>query len=195
MNGTAQGGDCISHYYFNKGMSTGNYSDCGMLSNVTNSSIVGELVSENESYVAEIPQGNYSGISPRYLCYYLLASKGIRSGECGSISNLTVRARCESAFAEQANASAVAGAGNVTGICSGISGTARGLGPLCYFTLYTEEAISARNTSYCGLLNGSYAYSCITHVASYYNQSSYCGEIENATAADACRYQAGIHGN
>ncbi len=180
---------CTYQSYYRLALQTGNYSYCGELPPGQNSTLLYAMTIQDPSYqsTAYGPFVGFMNTTPQDFCYSSLDTGASSSGgACSRISNSTLRAACDEAAAPS---NATFSVQNATAACAYANSTA--LRNLCYFGVYTEEAFSTGNESWCGLItNRSYMASCVVNLANYTGNVTYCSNLNDTASRQACIYEA-----
>lgn len=174
---------CDSQSYYHLALSTGNYSYCGALPAVQNATVLYAMGQQDSNYQSS-STGLLSGFlntTPRDLCYSSLSASGSH-GSCAYVSNLTLRAACNSTASPSNSTFSVA---NITADCAGAS--TQQVRDLCYFGVYSNEALQTYNESWCGMItNSSYMASCVVNLATSTGNSIYCGALQDPGVRQSC---------
>jgi len=178
---------CDYIYYYQAAITSLRTPYCSMLPNQTNGTLIGQMVTKDYS------KGNLSessvslnylyynkyNITPSGYCYYDLALLTRNQSTC-ALSSPSLINYCHESF----NLNQSVQVQNVTSLCSGFPSYALGL---CYYSVYTSEALTYRNLSSCEAIdNKTYSQECIVQLAAKYNDTSYCSSIQNKTVKNIC---------
>ena len=189
---------CSSGIYFGLAKNASDSAYCSLVSDTANKQYVlgiltisdmlgrmyGNLTSINNLNPAEYIGGNAS-YSARDLCNFAVATEGVPSA-CGRISNATLGSICTSSmqYADSGIVNSTQGASPPSSICDSYTGVTR---DACMAMLATAQAVGSGNVTVCdGIGNLSLRYGCYASMARAYNSTSYCGNIVNASANEAC---------
>jgi hypothetical protein len=174
---------CYSQSYYHLALSTGNYSYCGELQPVQNSTLIYAMATQNPSYQSS-PTGLFTGFvntTPRDFCYASLATTKSQAS-CAYITNSTLRQACGAAGLQSNTTVSIQ---NITANCAS-TGSPQ-LRNLCYFGVYTNEAMATYNESWCGqITNQSYMTTCVVNLATARMNTTYCKALQNASDMQTC---------
>ncbi len=182
---------CSGQSYYHLALKTGNDSYCGDLPSALNSTLTYSMSIQNPD-----SQGSRYGVlaslvnvTPRDFCYSSLANR-TSYGSCSRISNSTLRSSCN---ATTLVANSTFSVQNATADCS--NETSSLLKNLCYFGVYSNEALSTSNESWCGrITNMSYSTSCIVNLASSTGNTSYCNSLQDPSSVQSCLEEVQLSG-
>lgn len=178
-------GLCGYQSIYHIALSTGNYSYCGGLPATPNATLTYAMGIQDSSYPASYGLiASFSNVTPRDFCYSSIPATA-SSNSCIYISNSTLRSACNIS-ANPSNSSL--SLQNETAGCANASTPQ--LMDLCYFGVYTNQAVKTSNESWCGLItNQSYLTSCVVNLASAKGNVTYCGTLQNQSSRQSCIYE------
>ena len=182
-------GLCSSMYYYERAVSLGNASYCSFLADSSNSSLLlnmsdqGAIASNYISY--NISAALFLAISnttPRSYCYYETALHTGNQSLCLMASGAAADL-CTFSFYSKSNVTPNYTNLNASSICASLPAS---LKDYCILGVGTAAAENTDNVSICMGFSGQEQYSCISAIASKYNDTSYCSYISNSTARSTC---------
>lgn len=194
---------CNYTYYYQFAKTSRQPTYCSYLPSGTNTSVITSmlLTDSNQSLLGSgyLPYSALN-VTPQGLCYYkvalLLNDKNYCSYVNGVLSQICNQSFSNSVNLNISNLSTNSNsiAQNFTAYCGSFPEQFQ---PICIFGLYTSMALKNGSVSYClAISNITYQYSCITQLASRYNQSSYCDYItNNVSTQQACLGSIGLNLN
>ncbi|MGI0100929.1 MAG: hypothetical protein ACREBH_04420 [Candidatus Micrarchaeaceae archaeon] len=184
---------CSYIYYYGRASYLGMQSYCSMLPNVTNSTVTDALLAK--SHPGQTTSFNYISygelnMTPRDYCYYSAAMSTNNMSLC-SMAGSTLGQLCTSSLAAGTNSSLNSSL-NITNVSMLCSNAPSYIQSLCLYTVYTEQAVAEKNASVCASIgNATYQDTCITQLATSYNDSAYCSYINDSESAQiACEESA-----
>ncbi len=181
--------------------STGNPGYCAGVSDTANQSFVyGVVTLSGEVHANASQSAGLSFIDPvqylenageaysaRDLCYLSATSTSGNTSSCSSIANASLQGLCVAYKQAAAPSPANLSSANVTslrGVCSQYTGADL---QSCYALTDVISAVSGRNASVCSGINGTADQNqCYYALARAYNDTAYCGYIQNSTYNQAC---------
>ena len=180
---------CFSIYYYNTAVVHNVSSDCALLPNEVNGTILATLVTRDFQNNQTGNLTSYLGyselnVTPISYCYFNVATAHNNKTLCASASGL-IQNSCYSHFIPVNNSTSNSSITNVTQLCANAPSYVQGI---CTYSAYTDQAVAEKNVSSClQITNSSYQQSCIVQIAQKYGDSSYCDYIQNnVTAQQAC---------
>lgn len=178
-------GMCTAQSYYHNALLTHNSTYCSNLPSGTDTPLEQAMNLQDPSSLS----GDFgilasvTNTTPQDICYASLASY-TSSGSCSHILNSTLRQACNESSSSPSAQSNVTFQ-NATADCA--SGTTTAMKDLCYFTVYTNEALQTANESWCGMIsNKSYMNSCIVNLASQTSNITYCNALQNSNSVQSC---------
>jgi len=176
-------GLCTMQNYYHLALSTRNYSYCAMLPSSYNGTLLYAMTLQNPN--AQTASSSYltsfANVTPQDFCYSTVQGIGSQSS-CSYISNATFRDACNN-YATTSNTNMTVQ--NMTASCGNTP--SQQLKDLCYFGVYTNEAVSTYNESWCSLIgNQSYRKSCVVNLAVASQNVTYCNALQNANDTQSC---------
>lgn len=184
-NSTYQG-TCTAQSYYHLALQTGNGTYCAHLPSTADSALVYSMGMQNpdSQWAGYGILSSYMNTTPQDFCYASLATPASHA-TCSQITNSTLQAACNE---NTSSTNAGLTVQNASADCS--AGSTQQLRDLCYFSIYTDEAISTSNESWCGLItNGSYMTSCVFNLASRTANVTYCNALQDSSSVQSCIYQ------
>lgn len=200
ITNSSEAGICSSGIYLGDAGLMKNASYCAFVSDTDNQSQVtqevdlSERITQNETgqpfgfgnlgpvqYVEE-SGGDYGS---KDLCYFSVAAASNNVTSCKAISNGTLQGVCNSyGYQQTAGVNTTQNSTTLADVCNGYSGT--GL-VSCDALISITDAVTNKNATECArITNTSFEYQCYASMARAYNDTSYCGYIQNSTANQAC---------
>lgn len=178
---------CYSIYYYNDAVVQNVPSDCALLPNEVNATVLVTLVTrdfENNQTGNLTSYLSYSelNVTPISYCYYNVATAHNDRADCAYATGL-ISNSCYGYFSTNTTSNTTIT--NTTQLCSDAPSYAQNI---CLYSVYTDQAVADENASACSQIkNSSYQQSCVVQVAEKYGNSGYCDYIENnVTAQQAC---------
>lgn len=183
---------CTSQSYYHLAISTGNYSYCANLPSTQNETLLYAMTSQEpgSQNISSSYLTSFLNITPRDLCYSSVAGSG-SDASCTYISNSTLRNACNGSASTYSSNTTVQ---NLTVSCSNAPN--KQLQNLCYFGIYSNEAVTTYNESWCGLItNQSYMKSCIVNLATASQNVTYCNSLPNVNDTQSCVLETQLSAN
>ena len=186
-------GQCNALYYYNLATSSGNVTYCANIQNTTNTTVLYALSSNGRAFnysSFNISGSLYLGMinaTPRSYCYYKVAVLSKNPAIC-SLAGGAVGELCTYSLYTYSNITTNYTNLNTSYLCANVPASFK---YYCILGVQTAKATKTDNVSVClAIGTAQEEYSCITTLASQYNESSYCSYISNSTARSACEITA-----
>lgn len=182
---------CTSQSYYHLALATGNYSYCGSLSNQSDGELIYAMSAQNPNYQSNAYgyYATFAAVSPRDFCYSSIPSTPGHNS-CSYIANSSLRTVCSQSNVTGNYSLSIQ---NESAACGTTSNST--IRNLCYFGLYTNQAVRTLNESWCGLIpNQSYTETCIVNLANETGNVTYCGDIRNTNDRQSCIYETQASG-
>lgn|GEM_PF-3322403 len=191
---------CSSGIYLGDASMMKNASYCALVQDTDNQNQVSRMVSLAQKVLqSEAGQslgfGNLGplqyieesggGYSSKEVCYLSAAAASNNASSCYMISNETLRDLCNTyGYQQTTSSNATQNATVPMDLCAGESGANL---TSCEALSNIVEAVTSKNLTKCADITDSLLeYQCYTSMAYAYNDTTYCGYIQNATANQAC---------
>lgn len=188
-------GLCNSMYYYGRALSLGNASYCSFLTNSVNNSILTNMSSpasvSNYTYL-NFSESLYLSIlntTPRSYCYYKAALLTGNPGLC-SLASGAAEELCAYSFYARANSTTNYTNLNASYLCANVPSSFKSY---CIAGVGVASAVNTDNVSACLGLPTQEQFSCISTLASRYNNTSYCSYLTNSTEMSICYVAATNH--
>ena len=193
MNDAYYASQCYALYYYNRATSSSNATYCTYIQNTTNATVLYALSSNGRAFnysSFNISESLYLGIinaTPRSYCYYKVAVLSKNPALC-SLAGGTIGELCTYSLYTHQNTTTNYTNLNASYLCANVPASFK---DYCILGVQTAKAANTNNVSVCLAIGvAQEEYSCISTLASRYNESSYCSYISNSTARSACEISA-----
>jgi hypothetical protein len=186
---------CDDVYYYNNAAIEKMPSQCSLIQNITNSTIL-DIISTKDylnASASNVTDNNFAALNitlPNF-CYYNIAKLQDNKTYCSYTSG-TMSSLCYQSFASNSTVNAAINLTNITAECNNSPTYLQGV---CLYSVYTEKALAEKNASAClQIQNNTFQSTCIVQLAAKYNDSSYCSYMNttNSSQEEACYESATV---